>query len=168
MTSQVPCADFGTNDEKLVDYLSKHKLAILGANSFIDHDEVDPFKGPVKYTEALTDVYDGVLLLKEPGVKSINSRGFSNVEHRVSLQDSLYQFPFFDPVEFSYLTVEKDFVGSEFHGDVGDTFYECRFDMSSTILVEKRQVVSFLQLFGDLGGLSEAFATMVFYLIGRY
>ena len=100
MTSQVPCADFGTNDKKLVEYLSKHKMGILSANSYIYHDEVDPFKGPVKYNVALTEVYDGVLLLKEPGVKSINSRALSTVEHRVSLQDSLYQL-FTDPVEFS-------------------------------------------------------------------
>ena len=38
--------DFGANDEKLIEYLSKHDLALLSAGSFIYDDEVDQFKGP--------------------------------------------------------------------------------------------------------------------------
>ena len=55
-TSQEPCADFGTNEEKLIEYLSKHNIALLSANSYVDFDEVDPFKGPVKQYEVWGDV----------------------------------------------------------------------------------------------------------------
>ena len=72
MTSQVPCADFGTNDEKLIEYLSKYKIVPYSADSFIDFDEVDPFKGPVKYSVKFTETLSGKKLLAEPGTKNLN------------------------------------------------------------------------------------------------
>ena len=59
MTSKVPCADFGANDEKLIEYLNKHELALISADSFINYDEVDPFKGPVKHIVKLVDLLPG-------------------------------------------------------------------------------------------------------------
>ena len=88
MTSKVPCADFGANDEKLIEYLTNHQLLLLSADSFINYDEVEPFRGPVKYTVKIVDILPGKLFL-EPGIRTIKQRMFSNIEHRVSLQDSL-------------------------------------------------------------------------------
>ena len=58
-TSKVPCVDFGPNDEKLIEYLSKYDLALFSADSFLYYDEVDPFIGPVKYSVTLLDFLHG-------------------------------------------------------------------------------------------------------------
>ena len=72
MTSQVPCAEFGTNGEKLIEYLCKYKILPYSADSFIDFDEVDPFKGPVKYSVKFAETYSGRKLLAESGTKNLN------------------------------------------------------------------------------------------------
>ena len=47
-TSTVACASFGENYELLYEYLAPYTLFIFKTNNYIDYDEVDPFKGPLK------------------------------------------------------------------------------------------------------------------------
>ena len=47
-TSSVVCAPFGDNYELLYEYLERHELFIFKTTNYIDYDEVDPFKGPLK------------------------------------------------------------------------------------------------------------------------
>ena len=47
-TSTVACASFGANYELLYEYLAKYSLMVFRTSNYIDYDEVDPFKGPLK------------------------------------------------------------------------------------------------------------------------
>ena len=168
VTSEVPCADFGANEEKLIEYVSAHNLVILQASSFIDYDEVDPFKGPLMYNVSIFEALNGKQLIMGEENTVYNTKVFSYVEHRVSLQDSLIQL-FSDPEEFSLLIIDKSEVTTgKILGDLGDLFFEFRFDLSTKIQIEKRQVTSFPTLFGNLGGIYSFFATMVLCVINRY
>ena len=46
--------------------------------------------------------------------------------------------------------------------------YRYTFDIGMTIKVEKRTVISFPQVFSDLGGLYEFLATLAIHIVGRY
>ena len=49
-----------------------------------------------------------------------------------------------------------------------DQLYKYTFDIGMAIKVEKRAVISFPQVFGDLGGLYEFLSTLAIYIVGRY
>ena len=74
-----------------------------------------------------------------------------------------------EPQEFSLLNLDKN---SEltFDYDYMPTpfFKQFRFDLSQTIVKEKRQVMSWPVLFGDLGGLYEVLATISLFCIGSF
>ena len=52
-TSTVVCASFGENYEHLIEYLTRFSLFIFTTTNYIDYDEVDPFKGPIKQISEL-------------------------------------------------------------------------------------------------------------------
>ena len=49
-----------------------------------------------------------------------------------------------------------------------DVVFQYNFDLSTKINVENRTVLSVPAVFGELGGLSAIFSTVVIYIIGRY
>ena len=49
-----------------------------------------------------------------------------------------------------------------------DSILTYAFDLSNLMKVEKRTVLSFPQLFGELGGLYEFISTLIFFILGRY
>ena len=49
-TSEVTCADFGPNDEKLNNYLHSATFIAFSALNYVDYNNVEPFIGPVVRT----------------------------------------------------------------------------------------------------------------------
>ena len=96
------CADFGKNDELLIEYLAQHNFAVLTAYNFVDYDEVDPFKGPIKHASNIVDSID----LQQLDLSTMKLLSYSFIEHQITLQDSLMQI-MDSPEEFSILNIDK-------------------------------------------------------------
>ena len=47
-TSAVQCADFGDNDELLIDYLANFQFVLQEATNFIDYENIEPHVGPLQ------------------------------------------------------------------------------------------------------------------------
>ena len=93
------------------------------------------------------------------------TKQFEFIEHRISLQDDLIQI-LTEPAEFSYLNmdiskhIEYPIVAD---GHKGSTAIQI--GLSNTVQVEKRQVNSYPEFFGELGGLFEFLSTVASVLI---
>ena len=51
-TSSVECA----SEEEFKQYLKNHTLSLITAYNYIDYDEVEAFKGPMKHTMQWVDI----------------------------------------------------------------------------------------------------------------
>ena len=75
------------------------------------------------------------------------------------------------PKKLKFLELDKSSL-TEFSSDRTilrhDTFLSFMFDLSNKIKVERRTVLSFPQVFGELGGLYEFLSTFIFFILGRY
>ena len=75
------------------------------------------------------------------------------------------------PKKLKFLELDKSSL-TEFSSDRTilrhDTFLSFMFDLSNKIKVETRTVLSFPQVFGELGGLYEFLSTFIFFILGRY
>ena len=72
-----------------------------------------------------------------------------------------------EPEEISLLNVDKNsYIDLEWKSMPSDSLTHYRFDMSQTIKIEHRKVLSIPSLFGELGGLYEFLATIIVTLIG--
>ena len=97
-------------------------------------------------------------------------RRISLKEHQISLEDSLVQI-MTSPEEFNFLNFDaSSAVQVEFPRDKTseDLVFAYNFDLSQSISVEHRYVLSFPELFGILGGLYEFLASSVIFLVGHY
>ena len=89
------------------------------------------------------------------------------MEHKVILQDSLMQI-LTEPEELTILNLDESRQPTSKNKLDDNIIMHCFFDLSKKIQVEKRIVTSLPQLFGDLGGLYGALATISLLLISRY
>ena len=75
------------------------------------------------------------------------------------------------PKKLKFLHIDKS-SATEFTGDREmlnhDVIFSFIFDLSNQIKVETRTVISFPQLFGELGGLYEFISTFIVFIVGRY
>ena len=101
-TSVVQCADFGQNEENLVTYLKSYSLVLTTAISYVDYEDILPFEGPV---ESTLQYIEGLNLADLRLQKEILTTRYSLVEHKVKLQDSVFQL-MASPKEFSLLNID--------------------------------------------------------------
>lgn len=149
--------------------MDKYSIAVLTSINFVDFGDVEPFKGPIKHAMQWVEQRNVQTTQKIiGGIPTIPIIRYSFVEHEVSLEDSWVQL-MTEPVEFSMLNLD---LSQPTKGDWPATnpnaLLEYNFDLSQRIQVESRTVMSFPQIFGDLGGLYEFLATITIFLIGRY
>ena len=52
------CADFGSHDEHLKKYLRTSRLAVISTTNFIDHEDLEPFEGPLRQALKIVDPFD--------------------------------------------------------------------------------------------------------------
>ena len=125
-TSAIACADFGEDEQFLIDYLSKHLVTVISAFNYIDYDEIDPFLGPLKYGTQWISVVEGKELLIP---NKISKNRFSFVEHRVELQDSLIQI-LIESEKFSFLNLDAGSLTNGKFPMIDNAFFEYVFDLS--------------------------------------
>ena len=93
------------------------------------------------------------------------TKSFEFIEHRISLQDDLIQI-LTEPVEFSYLNMD---ISKHIEYPIGANGHKgataILIGLSNTVQVEKRQVNSYPEFFGELGGLFEFLSTVASVLI---
>lgn len=74
-----------------------------------------------------------------------------------------------EPQEFSLLNLDRNSEVTFQNDYMPDPFFkQFRFDVSQTVVKEKRQVMSWPVLFGELGGLYEFLATISVFFIGCF
>ena len=137
--SSMECADFGKNDELLIEYLAQHTFAVLTSNNYVDYNEVDPFEGPIKHA---SNFVDNIELQQHLDQGRTKLRRFSFIEHQITLQDSLVQI-MDSPEEFSLLNVDiTSKTEWNLKQSIENAFFMCVFDLSQKVQVETRKVVS--------------------------
>ena len=163
-TQSIPCA----SNREIEDKIGKMNLQISSLINFVEYEEVEPGVGPIKRISKTIkiDKLNQDFAIAKAAV-------YSFIEHKVSLEDNLFQI-MTDSVEFDLLNLDLaagttvDQPIETMRKDDQSIFQFYLFDLSQTIKVEKRQVTSLPELFGELGGLYEFFATLSVTLIGAY
>ena len=80
-TSTVTCA----SPDEITSYLAAHRLGLVTVLNYIDYDEVDPGKGPLKSAFQWIELLE--LKFEE---KAFGTKRISFQEHRIELEDSLF------------------------------------------------------------------------------
>ena len=80
--------------------MDKHEFGLIQIRNFVDFSEVEPYKGPIKKTLERVESNSDIDL------RYYVKRGYSFIEHQVSLEDSLLQI-LSQPSEFSILNLDK-------------------------------------------------------------
>ena len=73
-----------------------------------------------------------------------------------------------EPKKLSLLNVDISSRGYSYKPLTDGNLIELDFHLSHSINVEKRTILSLPEVFADLGGLYEFFATGILYIIGRF
>ena len=147
-TSGVECADFGENGEHLEAYLQQFSFGVINLLNFIDHgDEVEPFEGPIKFT----DTWVRVEPLTLPEKNQFKMFVYSFVEQRITLEDSLFQIRS-DPAKFELLNLDKR-VLEVTYPQRKNYLALFNFGLGQEVKVEQRRVLSIPVLFGSVVGL---------------
>ena len=94
---QADCA----SEEEFTKHLAEHQLGIITAFNYINFDEVDPFKGPLKDASQWIDSFK-----LDHFPDEVTMRRYSMQEHRIELEDSIIQI-MTEPLKFKFLNIDK-------------------------------------------------------------
>ena len=130
-------------------------MAVFHVKNFVDY-------GKVKHDGNHIEKFFEPVVLQDitPSAIGKESLRIRIVEHQVSLQDSLFQL-LTESEDFSMLNLSTQNL-YQMNMDLSkDAYFTFIIDLSQEIRIEKRTVIDFLNLFGEIGGFKEVLILLI-------